>query len=68
MISLRTKFIVFISVIIVAVCSGLSWYVVNQQVHIMTQALFKTGQVIVKNLAYNSRFPLIAKFFTIAAA
>ncbi len=61
MISLRTKFIVFISAIIVAVCSGLSWYVVNQQVHIMTQALFKTGQVIVKNLAYNSRFPLIAK-------
>ena len=61
MVSLRTKFIVFISVIIVAVCSGLSWYVVNQQAHSMSQALMKTGQVIVKNLAYNSRFPLIAK-------
>lgn len=61
MTSLRTKFIVFISVIIVAVCSGLSWYVVNQQAEVMAQALRKTGLVIVKNLAYNSRFPLIAK-------
>ena len=61
MVSLRTKFIVFISVIIVAVCSGLSWYVVNQQSQIMAQALRKIGLVIVKNLAYNSRFPLIAK-------
>lgn len=61
MISLRTKFIVFISVIIIAVCSGLSWYVVSQQAQFMAQALRKTGLVIVKNLAHNSRFPLIAK-------
>jgi two-component system sensor histidine kinase/response regulator len=61
MTSLRMKLIVFISVIIVAVCSGLSWYVVNQQVNIMVENLMKTGQVIVENLAHNSRFPLIAK-------
>ena len=61
MTSLRTKFIVFISVIIVAVCSGLSWYVVTEQAEFMAQALRKTGLVIVKNLAHNSRFPLIAK-------
>lgn len=61
MISLRTKFIVFISVIIIAVCSGLSWYVVSEQAQFMAQALQKTGQMIVKNLAHNSRFPLIAK-------
>jgi len=61
MTSLRTKFIVFIGVIIVVVCSGLSWYVVTEQVEFMADALRKTGLVIVKNLAYNSRFPLIAK-------
>ena len=61
MISLRTKFIVFISVIIIAVCSGLSWYVVSQQAQFMAHALQKTGLMIVKNLAHNSRFPLIAK-------
>jgi signal transduction histidine kinase/HAMP domain-containing protein len=61
MTSLRTKFIVFISVIIVAVCSGLSWYVVNQQAQFMAQSLRNTGLRIINNLAYNSRFPLIAK-------
>ncbi len=61
MTSLRTKFIVFISVIIIAVCSGLSWYVVSEQAQFMAQSLRKTGLVIVKNLAHNSRFPLIAK-------
>ena len=61
MTSLRTKFIVFISVIIIAVCSGLSWYVVNQQAQFMAQSLRSTGLRIIKNLAYNSRFPLIAK-------
>jgi len=61
MTSLRTKFIVFISVIIIAVCSGLSWYVVSQQAKFMAQALRKTGLVIVKSLAHNSRFPLIAQ-------
>ncbi|MDA1305261.1 MAG: HAMP domain-containing protein, partial [Nitrospirae bacterium] len=61
MISLRTKLIVFISVIIIAVCSGLSWYVVSEQAQFMGHVLQKTGQMIVKNLAHNSRFPLIAK-------
>ncbi len=61
MTSLRTKFIVFISVIIISVCSGLSWYVVSQQAKFMAQALRKTGLVIVKSLAHNSRFPLIAQ-------
>lgn len=61
MTSLRTKFIVFISVIIIAVCSGLSWYVVNQQAQFMAESLRSTGLRTIKNLAYNTRFPLIAK-------
>ena len=42
-VSLRTKFILFISLIITGVCSGLSWYVVQQQAEFMAQALTKTG-------------------------
>ena len=59
-ISLRTKFIVFISLIIVGVCSALSWYVVRQQSDFMTQTLRKTGLLLVTNLAHNSRYPLLA--------
>ena len=58
--SLRTKFIVFISLIIVGVCSALSWYVVRQQSEFMAQTLQKTGLMLVTNLAHNSRYPLLA--------
>lgn len=58
-ISLRTKFIVFISFIIIGVCSGLSFYVIQQQAAFMAETLQKTGVMMVKNLAHNSRYSLI---------
>lgn len=58
-VSLRTKFVFFISFIIVAVCSGLSFYVVKQQVEFMVETLKNTGLMMVNNLAHNSRYSLI---------
>src|SRR6266487_4399543 len=53
--SLRTKFVLFISLIIVAVCSTLSWYFIEQRREFMTDSLTNTGRILVENLAYNSR-------------
>ncbi len=60
-IGLRTKFVLFISLVIVAVCSGLSWYFIQQQSDAMTRALVSSGSILVKNLAHNSRYGLVAK-------
>jgi signal transduction histidine kinase len=60
-ISLRTKFVLFISLVIIAVCSGLSWYFIKQQSDSMTRSLIATGSILVKNLAYNARYGLVAK-------
>src|SRR5438445_541568 len=54
-ISLRTKLIVFVSLIIVGVCSGLGWYFIQQRVAMMHRSLRDTGTILAKNLAYNSR-------------
>jgi signal transduction histidine kinase len=54
-ISLRTKLIVFVSLIIVGVCSGLGWYFIQQRVAMMHRSLIDTGTILTKNLAYNSR-------------
>ena len=54
-ISLRTKFVLFISLIIVAVCSSLSWYFIEQRRDLMTEFLMNTGRILAENLAYNSR-------------
>src|SRR5439155_22500032 len=53
--SLRTKFVLFISLIIVAVCSTLSWYFLEQWREFMTDSLTNTGRILAENLAYNSR-------------
>jgi signal transduction histidine kinase/class 3 adenylate cyclase len=58
---LRTKLVLFISLIIVVVCSSLSWYFVRQQTDQMAGALRDTGTILAKNLAYNSRYSLIAE-------
>ncbi|MBD0305465.1 MAG: HAMP domain-containing protein [Nitrospiraceae bacterium] len=58
-VSLRTKFVVFISLIIVAVCSGLSWYFIEQQGQSLMRGLTDTGVLLVKNLAHNSRYATI---------
>ncbi|MBH0188896.1 MAG: hypothetical protein HP493_08650, partial [Nitrospira sp.] len=60
-ISLRTKFVLFVSLVIIAVCSGLSWYFIAQQSDSMTRSLIGTGSILVKNLAYNARYGLVAK-------
>ena len=57
-ISLRTKLIGFVSLIIVAVCSGLGWYFIQQRAEIMDSSLINTGTILAKNLAYNSRYLL----------
>ena len=59
--SLRTKLVLFISLIIIGVCSGLSWYFVNQQAKFMEKALRKTGTLLIKGLVHNGRYGLITQ-------
>src|SRR5947209_11562420 len=54
-ISLRTKLTGFVSLIIIAVCSGLGWYFIQQRAEMMQSSLINTGTILAKNLAYNSR-------------
>src|SRR2546427_6643435 len=54
-ISLRTKLIGFVSLVIVAICSGLGWYFINQRAEMMNSSLVNTGTILAQNLAYNSR-------------
>ena len=60
-VGLRTKFVLFISLVIIAVCSGLSSYFIQQQSDSMARALIGTGTILVKNLAHNGRYGLVAK-------
>jgi len=60
-VSLRTKLVLFISLIIVGVCSGISWYFIQQQTSAMSRALIETGTILVKNLAHNSRYAVITE-------
>src|SRR5439155_356920 len=53
--SLRTKFVLFISLIIITTCSSLSWYFIRSHTDSMTSQVFGRGSILVKNLAYNSR-------------
>jgi len=55
-ISLRTKFVLFISLIIITTCSSLSWYFIRSHTDAMTNRVIGRGSILVKNLAYNSRF------------
>jgi signal transduction histidine kinase len=54
-ISLRTKLVAFISLIIIVICSALSAYFIQQRAGVMNNALINTGTILAKNLAYNSR-------------
>ena len=51
-ISLRTKFVLFVSLVIIAVCSGLSWYFIKQQSDSMTRSLIGTGSILATSLQY----------------
>ena len=58
-ISLRTKFVVFFSLIIIVACSTLSWYFVESKEIAMHKRLRDLGTVLVKNLAHNVRYGII---------
>jgi signal transduction histidine kinase len=59
--SLRTKFVLFVGLIIVIVCSGLSWYFASQQSDSLTKGLTDRGTLLARNLASSSRYSLIAE-------
>lgn len=59
--SLRTKFVLFVGLIIMIVCSGLSWYFTSQQSAAMTRGLTDRGTLLARNLASSSRYSLIAE-------
>ncbi len=59
--SLRTKFVLFVSLIIIIVCSGLSWYFATQQSAALTKSLTDRGVLLARNLAASSRYSLIAE-------
>ena len=61
LLSLRTKLVVFISLIIIGVCTGLSWYLVRQQAESLNNSLVDQGFNLVRYLAHNSRYSLIAQ-------
>src|SRR6266540_1871788 len=54
-ISLRTKLVAFISLIIIVICSALSAYFIQQRAGVMNSVLINTGTILAKNLAYNGR-------------
>lgn len=53
--SLRTRFVIFLSLIIVVTCSGLSWYFIDNKQGTMTLHLTNLGKILVKTLASNPR-------------
>src|ERR1043165_5953281 len=60
-VSLRTKLVLFISLIIVGVSPGISWYFIQHRAAAMSRALIETGTILVKNLAHNSRYAVITE-------
>jgi signal transduction histidine kinase len=56
---LRTKFVVFFSLIIILTCSGMSWYFVHSKRVAMTERVQDLGTILVKNLAHNVRYGII---------
>ncbi len=55
-ISLRTKFVLFFSLIIIASCSALTWYFLQNKRNEMTSRLLDLGTVLVQSLAHNDNF------------
>lgn len=58
-VSLRTKFVVFFSLIIILTCSGMSWYFIHSKRLAMTERVKDLGSILVKNLAHNVRYGII---------
>ena len=55
-VSLRTKFVVFFSLILVLACSTLSWYFVNKRRDVMVDNLYRLGTILLTNIAHNDHF------------
>lgn len=55
-ISLRTKFVVFFSLILVLTCSTLSWYFVEVRREAMLQNLHRLGTILLTNIVHNDHF------------
>src|SRR5690349_18687886 len=64
-ISLRTKFVVFFSLIIVLTCASLSWYFIQNKRVAMADRVKDLGAILVKNLAHNVRYGIIIEERTI---
>ena len=58
-VSIRTKFVVFFSLIIILTCSGMSWYFIHSKRVAMTDRVQDLGSILVKNLAHNVRYGII---------
>ena len=48
--SLKTKFSLFVSLVIILVCTGLSGFLIQQEASIMKRSLLNTGNILVKTL------------------
>ena len=59
--SLRTKFSLFVSLVIILVCSGLSGYLIQQETERMKASLVNTGTILVKTLSRVSTNRLIVQ-------
>lgn len=58
-ISLRTKFVVFFSLILVLSCAGMSWYFIHSKRLAMTDQVRDLGVILSKNLVHNVRYGII---------
>lgn len=54
--SLRTKFVVFFSLILVITCSALSWYFVEKRREAMTDSLQQLGTILLTSVVRNDHF------------
>jgi signal transduction histidine kinase/HAMP domain-containing protein len=55
-VSLRTKFVVFFSLILILTCSALSWYFVETRREAMTDQLQQVGTILLTNTVRNDHF------------
>ena len=54
--SLRTKFVLFFSLILVIACSTLSWYYVEERREAMTDNLQQLGTILLTSVVRNEHF------------
>ncbi|HSN05644.1 MAG TPA: ATP-binding protein [Nitrospira sp.] len=55
-VSLRTKFVIFFSLILVLACSTLSWFFVTARRDVMVDNLHRLGTILLTNIAHNDHF------------